>query len=292
MRPFRLAGVQGAPHPGTREAAVGATIEHLGELARRTRPDLVVLPELLTVPYFCRLTDGPWLEAAEPADGPTVAAFAAAARRFGTAIVATFVERDGDRCFNSAALISRRGELVGVYRKCHLPAIDSPTLTTDEKRWFSPGDALPVFELDGARVGILICYDRSFPEAWRALMLGGAEVIALPITTFGFRRDAFRTELAVMAAQSHVFVVAVNKAGRERLPGEPDERVHFGLSCVLGPTGDVLAAAGEEPYETVAVEVDLEEIGRAHDLLDWHRDRRPELYRALVGPRSGRPATG
>jgi beta-ureidopropionase len=287
VRPFRVAGVQGAPYPGSREAAVARTIEHVAALAKRTRPDLIVLSELLTVPYFCRLAEGAWLEAAEPAEGPTITAFGDAARRLDTAIVATFVEREGDRCFNSAALISRAGELAGVYRKCHLPAVDSPTLRTDEKRWFSPGEALPVFDLDGVRVGILICYDRSFPEAWRSLMLEGAEIVALPIATFGFRREAFRAELATMAAQSHVFVVAVNKAGRERLPDEPDERIHFGLSCVLGPTGEVLAAAGERPYEGFAVEVDLDEVPRAHELLDWRRDRRPELYGPLVTTRSG-----
>jgi beta-ureidopropionase len=282
VRPLRLAAVQGGPYAGSREAAVAVAIEHVARLAEAERPDLVVLSELLTVPYFCRLADGPWLDAAEPADGPTIEAFREAARRLETAIVPSFLERDGERCFNSAALISRRGEVVGVYRKCHLPAIDSPSLSTDEKRWFTAGEEIPCFDLDGVRVGILICFDRSFPEAWRCLMLAGAEVVALPIATFGFRKDAFRAELAVMAAQNHAFVVAVNKAGREQLPGERDERVHFGLSCLIGPTGDLLAGAGEEPYESIAAEVDLDDVGRARALLDWSRDRRPELYGSLV----------
>lgn len=288
MRAIKLAGVQGAPFPGSREEAVATALARLRDLAGREHPDLVVFPELLTVPYFCRLEeDRGFLAHAEPLDGPTVGAFAAAARELDTAVVATFFERaeqDGEtRYFNSAVLLSRRGELAGVYRKCHLPKLSSPTLTTDEKRWFSPGDRLDVFDLDGVRVGILICYDRSFPEAWRALMLAGAEVIALPVATYGFRRDAFRAELAVMAQQNHVFVVAVNKAGREQLPGEPEPRDHFGLSCILDPFGEVLAAAGEQPLETIAVEADLDRRAEANELLDWVRDRRPELYSPLTG---------
>ena len=90
-------------------------------------------------------------------------------------------------------------------------------------------------------------------------MLAGAEVIALPVATYGFRRDAFRAELAVMAQQNHVFVVAVNKAGREQLPGESEPRDHFGLSCILNRCAE------------------------ANELLDWARDRRPDLYSPLAG---------
>jgi len=96
---------------------------------------------------------------------------------------------------------------------------------------YSPGDRLDVFDLDGVRVGILICYE----------------------------------------------------AGREQLPGEPEPRDHFGLSCILDPFGEVLATAGEQPLETIAVEADLDRPAEANELLDWARDRRPDLYSPLAG---------
>jgi N-carbamoylputrescine amidase len=279
-----LAAVQGAPYPGTRELALEGLLGRVRELGARGA-DLVVLPELMAVPYFCCLDDPAYGELAEPLDGPTVAACSAAAVEAGTAVVATLFERRRQGGYaNTAVLLDRRGGLAGVYRKCHLPRISSPTLTTDEKRWFTPGERLGVFDLDGVRVGILICYDRSFPEAWRVLMLAGAEVVAIPVATYGFRREAFRRELAVMAQQSHVFAVAANKAGAEQLPGEPQPRVHFGLSCIVDPFGELLAAAGEEPLEAISAETDLDRMAEARRLLDWEGDRRPDLYGPVAAP--------
>lgn len=278
-----MVALQGEPWAGSTGEATARVVRRIDATAGDTGPlDLVVVSELASWPYFCATDDPSWRDLAEPLDGPTTTAFRETARRHGAIVVSPLYERRDDggrtRFHNTAVLIGRDGEVAGLYRKTHLPRVESPSLVTDETRWFEAGDDLPVFTVDGVRIGILICYDRAFPEAWRTMLDRGAEVVALPIATFGFRRGILQKEVAVAAYHAHAFVVAANKSGTEQLAGEPRPREAFGLSCVADPFGELVASAGDGPLEAVVARIDLDRCAEAHALLDWRRDRRPELY--------------
>lgn len=142
----------------------------LVESAATNPVDLVCLPEGITVVG----TGKSYVEVSESVPGPTTHRLGAVARKLGAYVVAGLYERIGKVVFNTAVLIDRKGELLGCYRKTHLPR-------EEWERGITPGDHYPVFETDFGRLGILICWDLQFPEAARALALQGAEVICLPI---------------------------------------------------------------------------------------------------------------
>jgi predicted amidohydrolase len=209
-----------------------------------------------------------------------------AARGQGIALIFPFGERAGQYYYNAAAVFDRKGQHVGTYRKVHIPAILPSSAKggtgSYEKFYFTPGDALPLFELEGVRFGIQICYDRKFPEGSRVLALKGAQIIFMPIcaATYGevvMRGDTWELPLQCRAYESGVFVVAVNRAGDE------NGRRHIGRSMIVNPVGaSVMAVAGTDEPQLLVQELDLDDVAVAQKSLPWWRDRRPDLYKSLV----------
>ena len=182
-----------ARHQGQRARAGILTDQQISE----RYADLVILPELTTTPYFCCPRDDRYFEWAEPVPGATTNLFAELAVRHSTTIVLPLFERGADGHFyNAAAVIGPDGNLitgdafgrpVPHYRKCHVPAVDNPPDTeASEDYYFRPGDALPVFDTPRVRIGVLICFDRWFPEAWRMLTFAGAQLVVVPMVAWGF----------------------------------------------------------------------------------------------------------
>lgn len=288
--------------PAAAEVATNLDTARRLVLAARPRPDLVVLPELFANPFWCvGLADPGYLAWAEGLDGPVVTAMRALARELGAVVVAPFFERgalDGEY-YNSAAVIGRDGELVAgrlpdgrtvrTYRKHAISSFRWDQQVNDEKFYFRPGDGLPVFDTEVGRLGVLICYDRWFPEAWRVLALAGAEVVCVPNASLGDVSDLFLPSMRTCAAQNLVFVVATNRAGEEEVEGRKAR--YYGLSCVVGPRGELLAAAPEaEPDQLAAATIDLDAVRQARTRQTMYRDRRPELYGPLVeGVRGAAP---
>jgi predicted amidohydrolase len=261
-----------AVQTGPAQADVATNLEaarHLVTAATEAgpAPDLVVLPELFANPFWCvGLADPGYFAWAEGLDGPVVTAMRALARELGAVVVAPFFERgeiDGEY-YNSVAVIDRGGGLVQgtladgrrvrTYRKHAISQFRWDAAVNDEKFYFRPGDGLPVFDTDAGRLGVLVCYDRWFPEAWRVLALAGAEVVCVPNASLGDVSDMFVPSMRTCAAQQLLFVVATNRAGVEEVEGRKSR--YYGLSCIVGPRGDVLAQAGEaEPGQTVSAEL-------------------------------------
>lgn len=258
--------------------------------------DLVVLSELALAPFFSVTRDRGWLDAGDTVDGPEVAAVADAAARLGSYVLVAFAEREPTTgvLANSVVLAApdgslvegrvcsgpRAGEPARVYRKVHLSENWNTEPGVHEKYFFRPGDGFVIYETSFGTFAPLICYDRSFPESWRAVRLAGARVVGVP-NAFS-RRERIRTftfELQTAAMQNGVFAIAACKAGTEGPPGGPDVRFAGG-SCVVSPLGDVLASescAGDDG-EVVACTIDLgllDDHDRTYHLL---RDRRPEAY--------------
>ena len=266
------------------------------------RPDVAVLPELFSVPFWCvGLHDPSFFDWAEAVDGPTVSAMSEVAREVGTHIVVPFFERGAreGEYFNSAVLVGPDGEVipgrlpdgsvVQAYRKNAISSYAWDGHLNDEKWYFRPGDGFPVFDTGFGRVGMLICYDRWYPEAWRVLALQGAVAVFVTNASEGYVSDMFVPSMRTCAAQNVLFVVAVNRAGTERL--RDVETRYYGRSCIIAPRGELLAEAGEgEPDVAVAADVDLADVAAARRRLWVYRDRRPELY-GLVAASSSAPGT-
>lgn len=262
-----------------------ATLERAFDEALAEHPDadLVVFPELMAAPYFCLTRDESQFARAETLDGETVRRFAARARARGVFVLITLFEKcvGADtlvRYYNSAVLIDPQGECRGVYRKTHVPVLHLETMTTDEAYYFAPGDALPVFEVRGISVGVLICFDRSYPEAARTLARQGAELIVIPAASSGAERgERWVQECAARAMENGIYVLGVNRAGDET-PGRDRSLTYFGTSCSCDPTGKVLAVLDSTPWRVVALTVDPELIERTQSGLPLRRFLRHDLY--------------
>jgi beta-ureidopropionase len=250
--------------------------------------DLVVLPELSTTPYFCCRRENRYFEWAESIPGPATDVFAAVAQRHGTTIVLPLFESTPEgRYYNAAAVIGPDGELISGdaygepvthYRKCHIPAVENPPDTEAwEDYFFAPGGALPVFDTPKARIGVLICFDRWFPEAWRMLTFGGAEIVLVPMVAWGFVEKPYLSMLHSRAVENALFVVSCNRSEYEELDGVGMD--NFGRSVMLSPYGETIAEAPANAGEmAVHATLDLAEVGRQRELLPLLRYRRPDLY--------------
>ncbi|WP_290059827.1 carbon-nitrogen hydrolase family protein [Amycolatopsis solani] len=235
------------------------------EALPRVDADLLVTAEMSTTGYHIGARTH---ELAEPADGPTAARMAAVARETGTALAYGYPETDGKHVYNSVQLIDPAGRRTN-YRKTHL-------FGDLDKAWFTPGDE-PVVQADvaGVRIGLLICYDIEFPELVRAHALAGTELLVVPTALMSPYELVADTLVPARAYESQLFVAYANRCDTER------ELTYCGRSCVVAPTGEVLARAGSGP-ELVHADVTREALA-ASRLENTHlADRRPELYRGTT----------
>ena len=244
---------------------------------------MVCLQELFASPYFCQTEDAALFDLAEPIPGPTTKAMAEAARAAQVTLVVPLFERRARGLYhNSLVVLGPDGELIGTYRKMHIP--DDPLFY--EKYYFTPGDlGFCAFETAKAKVGPLICWDQWYPEAARLTALRGAEILVYP-TAIGWhpqekaefgaaQLSAWQTIQRSHAIANGVFVVAVNRVGHE---GPADGGLDFwGHSFVADPFGVVLAEAGEGE-ETLVVECDLSRMEAVRRNWPFLRDRRIDAY--------------
>lgn len=294
-RPIKVLAIQSGPSVLDRKQNVAAMVEWFHRGLDGFNADYVVFPELATTMYFAGTNDPSWQDQAEPVPGPTTEVFSRLASEYGVNVILPLYERGpkSGQFFNSALFLDRKGgivpgtlpdgNLVSCYRKTHIPSSYSSRPTGNEKFFFQPGPGLPIFKTDAATVGCLICYDRSFPEAWKTLSLSGAEIIFVVNASAPKRRaGTFVTELQTAAVQNGVFVVAVNKGGLEVLD---DERLFFGTSSLIDPESNVLAQCPpREGPVLMRAEFDLEDRVEYNRKYHYLRDRRPELYGILSRP--------
>ncbi|HVQ77938.1 MAG TPA: nitrilase-related carbon-nitrogen hydrolase [Candidatus Binatia bacterium] len=293
----RIAGVQFSGHVD-RAVNVDKAIRLVRQAAARGAR-IICLPELFSTMYFCVERRREYFEWAEPIPGPTVERMAEVARDTGTVIICPIFERTPDGAFyNAAAVIGPDGRVLGTYRKASIPFMDrarSAEPRGDEKFFFAPGDlGFPTFDTPFARIGILICYDRHFPEAARVLGLGGAQIVFVPTNTTRMARYLWDVELRAHAIANVYYVCGVNKVGVD-VGGSA--RDHHGDSLICNPRGEILAQASATQDDIVMADVDLSVIPELAGLWGYYRDRRPDLYGpvaempdAAVAP--GAPAPG
>jgi len=267
-------------------------LEALVREAAQGKPDLVLLPELITTPYFCTSRAADRSGWAEELPGPTTQRFSALAAELGVAIVWGMYERSSsDVLYNSAVAVDATGRLVRwndadgnekpAYRKLSLPANHVGGVDVDEKFFFSPGQAPVTFDLFGVRFACVICYDRSFPEHWALARAMGADVVLAVVSSLGNREELFATELQVRAMESQVFVLAANRAGVEHLNGNTVS--YFGRSCAVDPTGALLVQApAHEAGHVLQVDLDIDAVRATRSFFPLLRDRRTDVVDLLA----------
>ncbi len=247
---------------------------------------VVCLQELFASPYFCQEEDPAAFALAEPLDGPIVQAVARQAKAHGVTVVTPVFERRAPGIYhNSVVVLGPQGERLGAYRKMHIP--DDPQYL--EKFYFTPGDlGFTAVKSPTATLGPLICWDQWYPEAARLTALRGAEILLYP-TAIGYLPDekqelgqaqleAWQTVQRGHAIANGVFVVAVNRVGRE---GDPERGIEFwGHSFVADPFGRVIAEAGSGE-EVLVVECDHSLLEETRQNWPFLRDRRIDAYTGI-----------
>ena len=180
--------------------------------------------------------------------------------------------------YNTAAVIDADGRYLGKYRKQHIPQVKGFW----EKFYFTPGtDGYPVFDTAVGKVGVYICYDRHFPEGWRALGLNGAEIVFNPsATSRGLSEYIWRLEQPASAVANIYYVGAINRVGIESDYGDDD---FYGQSYFVDPEGKFVGEVGD-PYkpELIVRDLDMDKIATVRDRWAFYRDRRPDAYGELV----------
>ncbi|MBI3759424.1 MAG: carbon-nitrogen hydrolase family protein, partial [Deltaproteobacteria bacterium] len=232
---------------------------------------LVIFPECV-LPGYCFESVDEALPRAEPIPGPSTQAVAADCKKLGVFAVVGLLERSGASLFNACTLIGPTG-IIANYRKIHLPFLGVDRFTT-------PGDQpFAVHDLGGLKVGMNICYDGSFPESARCLMLLGADLIVLPTNWPTGAIGTAKTLIPARALENHVYYAAVNRIGTER------GFRFIGMSRILGCTGEFLAVSDNDEPTILYADIDPDKARDKHLVnvpgkyeLHRLRDRRPAMY--------------
>lgn len=254
--------------------------------------NIILLPELFSREYFCQQRRYDFYEYAMPVnEDPAVKMGQRLAKELNVVLPISFYEKDVNRLYNSIACIDADGEILGVYRKTHIP----DDHFYQEKFYFSPGDSgFRVFNTKYGVIGIGICWDQWFPETARCLALQGAEILFYP-TAIGSEpilecdsMPHWRRVMQGHSAANLMPVVAANRIGLETVsPCEENNNQtsslnFYGSSFITDGTGEILVSASRDKEEVLLQEFDLAAL--AKDRLAWglFRDRRPECYKKIA----------
>ncbi|MCX5317774.1 nitrilase-related carbon-nitrogen hydrolase [Streptomyces sp. NBC_00154] len=240
---------------------------------------IIGFQEVFNAPYFCQVQEAEHYKWAEPVpDGPTIVRMQALAKELNMVIVVPVYEvEQAGFYYNTAAVIDADGSYLGKYRKHHIPQVKGFW----EKYYFKPGNlGWPVFDTAVGKVGVYICYDRHFPEGWRALGLAGAEIVYNPsATSRGLSAYLWQLEQPAAAVANEYFVAAINRVGVEEY-GDND---FYGTSYFVDPRGQFVGdVASDKEEELVVRDLDFGKIEEVRQQWAFYRDRRPDAYGPLT----------
>lgn len=284
-RKIKVCAIQTGPCIEDLDWNMERALQLLDKSVKEYKPDIVCFNELFNVPFFAVEHNPDASRYYEPIPGKTTNILAEYAKKHKIYIIAGLAEEPvaGER-YNSAVLINDEGGISGLYRKMQIPLFVSPPhKQTFEKNYFRDGNlGFPVFDTAHGRIGILICYDRHFPEAFRTLVLKGAEIIFIPTGArtwnTNWRAGMWESLLRTRAYENGVFLVVSNRSGTE------GKTTYLGKSVIISPIGaEILAMSNRPDDDIVYAELDLSNITRAREELPVFRDRRPEAYQYLMG---------
>lgn len=263
---------------------VDANIDAVSALVRQAAArgaKIVLPPELFEGQYFCKVEDEALFANARPlGEHPVVEAMRKLASELNIYIPTSFFERDGQHHYNSLAMIDDAGEIMGVYRKSHIP--DGPGY--EEKYYFRPGNSgFKIWQTRYGAIGVGICWDQWYPETARIMALMGAEMLFFPTAIGSEPYDAdldtsrmWRRAMVGHAVSNVMPVIAANRIGDE------DGQAFYGHSFITDEWGDYIAEAGREETGALVATLDLDRARRHRAGMGFFRDRRPDLYGRLI----------
>ena len=262
-----------------------AKAEKLVRQAAAAGAQIILLQELFETPYFCQKEKPEYYDLALPAaENRAIQHFSAVAKELAVVLPISFYERRNNARYNSIAVIDADGTNLGIYRKSHIP--DGPGY--EEKFYFNPGDTgFKVWPTRYATIGIGICWDQWYPETARCLALMGAELLFYP-TAIGSEpneptvdsKDHWQMCMRGHAAANLVPVIASNRIGSET--DEDSTITFYGSSFIAGPQGQLIAEADRTSEGILTAEFDRDELAALRAGWGIYRDRRPDLYRAIL----------
>ena len=256
------------------------------ENAAKQGAEIICLPELFRSQYFCQKEEFSNFDLAETIPGPSTKAFQKIAKDLNVSfIIPVFEKRSLGLFHNSLVVIDADGELMGIYRKMHIP--DDPGYY--EKYYFTPGDlGFKTFGTKFGKIGTLICWDQWYPEGARITALNGAAVLFYP-TAIGWhpsekqkygmaQKDSWITIQRAHAIANGIYVASINRTGFEQ-PAETQAGIDFwGSSFICDPQGVIIAQASEDKEEIIIAEVDLKHLETVRKNWPFLRDRRIDAY--------------
>jgi N-carbamoylputrescine amidase len=268
------------------EATNIAAVSALVEQAAAAGAQVILPPELFSGPYFCVTEDEALFALARPTlEHPSVIAMRKLAAALKVAIPTSFFERDGHHYYNTLAMIGPDGEVMGTYRKSHIP--DGPGY--EEKFYFRPGNTgFRVWDVFGARIGVGVCWDQWYPECARAMALMGAEVLFYPTAIGSEPYDAgldtsrmWRRAMQGHAVSNCMPVIAANRIGTENGEDGGAAQAFYGHSFICDEWGDFVREFGAAETGVLTATLDLSRGATHRAGMGFFRDRRPQLYGRL-----------
>ncbi|WP_291426415.1 N-carbamoylputrescine amidase [Deinococcus sp.] len=267
------------------EDNVTRAIGHVRDAAAQGA-NVILLPELFENLYFCQVEREEYFALAHPLEGhPFIGRFQELAEELGVVLPVSYFEQARQAHYNSLVCIDAGGELLGNYRKTHIP--DGPGY--EEKYYFNGGDTgFKVWDTKFGRVGVGVCWDQWYPETARVMMLQGADFLLYP-TAIGSEPAEVQTPnnhhmwqraMAGHAVSNSTYVAAANRIGKEIVGGL--EQTYYGHTFVSDYTGEIVAEFGEADEGPLLHTLNLKEARKFRAGMGFFRDRRPEMYGALL----------
>ncbi|WP_227674520.1 N-carbamoylputrescine amidase [Psychrobacter jeotgali] len=256
--------------------------------AAKAGANIVLLQELFETPYFCQVHDFDYFKLATSVeDNAAIKHFRQLAKALEVVIPISFYEKSGNTFFNSIAIIDADGEILGTYRKTHIP----DGIPYAEKFYFTPGDTgFKVWQTKYAKIGVGICWDQWFPECARSMALMGAEILLYP-TAIGDEptlnidsKDHWQRCMQGHAAANLMPVVASNRIGEETITQNGVDNVmsFYGRSFITDGRGAIIEEASADTSEIIKATFDLDELAATRQQWGVFRDRRPSMYGTLL----------
>jgi N-carbamoylputrescine amidase len=245
----------------------------LTQIAVEKGANFICFQELFTTHWFPREMDKRHFSLAEQMDGVTISRMQKLAKENEVVLICPIFEVDGNCFYNSAVVIDANGEILGSYRKIHVPQIP----LWEERYYFSSGNhGFPVFKTKFAPIGIQICWDNFFPEGSRILALKGARILFSPTAAAFASQRKWETVISSNAIANGVYIFRVNRVGSE------EKQDFYGRSFCISPEGELLDKPTGLKDSIALIEIDLKTIDKVRKEWPFLKDRKPEIYKEIA----------
>jgi N-carbamoylputrescine amidase len=249
------------------------------QIAAEEGAHIICFQELFMTHWFPKEMVKNHFSLAEKIDGPSMMRMKRLAKEDEVVLVCPIFEKEGENTFfNSAVIINAGGEILGCYRKVHVPQIP----LWEEKYYFSPGNlGFPVFKTKFAVIGVQICWDNFFPEGSRILALRGAQIIFSPTAAAFASQKKWETVISSNAIANGVYLFRVNRVGSE------EKQDFYGRSFCISPEGELVDEPTGMKEGIALIDIDLKNIVKVRKEWPFFKDRRPETYAEIAGKEHG-----